>query len=114
MLAQVGTGDRSEKIKTYNFKDSRMSDHRIKANFDLNKCLEGACCWVLCVGGGMHAVQAVQCHAARGLLGCRRATRAAGGAPWPAGELDDTIMAIVSADQQAMLKDLADTMTAGV
>lgn len=38
---QVGTGDRSEKIKTYNYKDSRVSDHRIKANFDLNKCLEG-------------------------------------------------------------------------
>jgi len=38
---QIGTGDRSEKIKTYNYKDSRVSDHRIKANFDLNKCLEG-------------------------------------------------------------------------
>ncbi len=34
---QVGTGDRSEKIKTYNYKDSRCSDHRIKQNFDLNK-----------------------------------------------------------------------------
>jgi peptide chain release factor 1 len=37
----VGSGDRSEKIKTYNYKDSRMSDHRIKLNFDLNKALEG-------------------------------------------------------------------------
>jgi peptide chain release factor 1 len=39
--SQVGTGSRSEKIKTYNSKDSRMSDHRCKRNFDLNKVLEG-------------------------------------------------------------------------
>jgi len=39
--AQVGSGARSEKIKTYNYKDSRCSDHRIKENFDLNKTLEG-------------------------------------------------------------------------
>lgn len=39
--SQVGTGSRSEKIKTYNYKDSRMSDHRTKMNFDLNKVLEG-------------------------------------------------------------------------
>jgi len=38
---QVGTGSRSEKIKTYNFKDSRVSDHRTKINFDLNKTLNG-------------------------------------------------------------------------
>ena len=40
-MSQVGSGDRSEKIKTYNFKDSRCSDHRLKANFDLNKILDG-------------------------------------------------------------------------
>ena len=39
--AQVGSGDRSEKIKTYNYKDSRVSDHRLKMNFDLNSVMEG-------------------------------------------------------------------------
>lgn len=37
----MGTGSRSEKIKTYNFKDTRLSDHRTKINFDLLKVLDG-------------------------------------------------------------------------
>lgn len=61
--AQVGSGARSEKIKTYNYKDSRCSDHRIKVNFDLNKVLNG--------------------------------------------ELEESIQAMIAADQQERLKELA-------
>lgn len=39
--SQVGTGDRSEKIKTYNYKDDRVTDHRIGQNFSLQKVMEG-------------------------------------------------------------------------
>lgn len=37
--AQVGTGGRSEKIRTYNWKDSRCSDHRLGQNFPLSQFL---------------------------------------------------------------------------
>lgn len=68
--SQVGTGDRSEKIKTYNYKDSRVSDHRIKVNFDLNSLLEG--------------------------------------------DLEDSLQAMISADQQEKLRELAESVAAGV
>ena len=39
---QVGTGDRSERIRTYNFPQGRVSDHRINLTlYNLNEILEG-------------------------------------------------------------------------
>ena len=40
-LLQVGSGDRSEKIRTYNFKDNRTTDHRLGSNFSLEPILAG-------------------------------------------------------------------------
>ncbi|MDJ1173465.1 peptide chain release factor 1 [Roseofilum capinflatum] len=39
--SQVGTGSRSEKIRTYNYKDNRITDHRLGQNFSLGSALEG-------------------------------------------------------------------------
>jgi peptide chain release factor 1 len=40
--AQVGTGDRSEKIRTYHFKENRVTDHRIGfTSHDLDRVLQG-------------------------------------------------------------------------
>ncbi|NES68761.1 MAG: PCRF domain-containing protein, partial [Okeania sp. SIO2D1] len=39
--SQVGTGSRSEKIRTYNYKDNRVTDHRLSQNFSLAPLLEG-------------------------------------------------------------------------
>lgn len=39
--SQVGTGDRSERIRTYNFPQSRCTDHRIGQNFNVYTVVDG-------------------------------------------------------------------------
>jgi peptide chain release factor 1 len=40
--SQVGSGERAEKIRTYNYPDSRVTDHRVKVTVNLEKVLPGA------------------------------------------------------------------------
>jgi peptide chain release factor 1 len=38
---QVGSGDRSDRVRTYNFPQDRLTDHRLNRNFALSQILEG-------------------------------------------------------------------------
>ncbi len=51
---QVGTGSRSEKIRTYNYKDNRVTDHRLNRNFPLEPVLQGNVNDVVQACIGMH------------------------------------------------------------
>ncbi len=39
--SMVGSGDRSERVRTFNFPQNRVSDHRLGANFSLEQVIEG-------------------------------------------------------------------------
>lgn len=39
--SQIGSGDRSERIRTYNYPQNRVTDHRIKTNYSLEPVLMG-------------------------------------------------------------------------
>jgi peptide chain release factor 1 len=39
---QTGSGDRSQRVRTYNFPQNRVTDHRLGQNYSLDRVMEGA------------------------------------------------------------------------
>jgi len=39
--SQIGTGDRSDRVRTYNFPQNRVSDHRLNQNYSLEQVMDG-------------------------------------------------------------------------
>ncbi len=39
--SQIGSGDRNQRVRTYNFPQNRVTDHRIKENFNLEQVMDG-------------------------------------------------------------------------
>src|SRR5919201_340466 len=71
--SQIGSGQRAEKIRTYNFPENRVTDHRVKLTVHrLDRVLEGQ------LGEFTHALAAEEQRAARSCRGPRRRS-------WPSG-----------------------------
>ena len=39
--SQIGSGDRSERIRTYNYRENRVTDHRLGKNYSLEQVVAG-------------------------------------------------------------------------
>ena len=65
--SQVGSGDRSERIRTYNFPQSRMTDHRINLTlYKLGEIMEGDIGDVLDALAAYHQTELLKNELARG------------------------------------------------
>jgi len=40
--SQIGTGDRSDRVRTYNFPQNRVTDHRLRRNYSLEQIVAGS------------------------------------------------------------------------